>query len=255
MKKSLFAVSILALSAAAIAGPVEDKLNAYNAQRAATPTKTLKNSQLLLRNEAGKTSSSSILCATCTVASTPRNYVRATAAQPVTNVDVRSNASAGSLLTHPPAGLGVIPAPIARTSAGTGAAWQSPSDTALQRSFWAGYEASYAVEKAQYDQRVKGISNSYLDPIDGTLVRMRVQYIGEVEKLVNAWKIENPKASVVDLANYESQAMREKSYILNELTAFYEKDLLQAKNQFDAKMQRHQMYAETPPNASGSEGG
>lgn len=49
MKKTLLSLAMLALCTAAVAGPLEDKVNAYNAARASTPSATVMDVRVLLR--------------------------------------------------------------------------------------------------------------------------------------------------------------------------------------------------------------
>lgn len=253
MKKTLLLLTMSVLGAAAIASPLDDKINAYNAMRKNTPRASDVDVRAILRNEVGVTSGNPTptgsTCVICNIAATVQDNPGAGPALAASNPSVNPATVAASLLTSVPAGLGVMPGTILRTSTGTGASWASPDP--YQDSRYSGYEAQYNAMKAAYTGNVIGIINSYMDPHTGKLAQMRVAVLNAVEQEMAAFAQSSPNASPAEKARYEASRIQSYSSVIASLTAQYENDIKIARDAFDRQMTEIRTLIENPPNNSG----
>lgn len=258
MKKTMLALVTLALGSSVIAGPIEDKVNAYNAIRAARPNTPLLELGSLIRNEVGVTSSNpgagGNTCAICGVASTPGDRPGAGGALTPNNPTATTpSAPSASLMNRTPDGLGVPPPAITRTAQGTGASWQSPT-TEPEKYQWSGYESQYAYFLGQYNAEVANIMNDYMDPSNGKLARTRVAVLHAVELEMNAWLKQNPGASLTEQAKYESERIEaHANSAIGGMTAQYQQELDRARKKFDNYMAWAKSSVENPN--QGGDGG
>lgn len=256
MKKTLLSLVLLALAGAAAANPIADKRAAYEALRNNNPARPVFEVGGLLRNEMGTVSTSpgAGSCAICGLGSTGSE--RPGAGTPLTPSNPTANPNAGggpsSVLDTIPAGLGVAPGPIERTATGTGASWLAPTATPEDQAKWQYYnEQLYAAQLQQYNLDVTNIINGYMDPNNGKLARARVDVLNTVERELAAWTKDNPNASVVERANYESERIAANAGKITSLTAQYQRDLQQAKANFDVMMNYYRGNIENPPESGG----
>ena len=257
MKKTILSLALLALAATAMANPLQHKREAYEALRTNTPTRPILDMSGLLRNEAGTVSTAprpgGNTCAICGLDSTGGERPGGGTALPPGNPTENPNAGGGpsSVLDTIPAGLGVPPGPIERTATGTGAAWTPPSASPEDQAKWQNYELLYQAQLQQYNLDVTNIINSYMDTNNGKLARARVEVLNTVERELAAWTTENPNATPVQRANYESERIAANSGKITSLTAQYQSDLQQAKANFDAMMNYYRNGIENPPETGG----
>lgn len=258
MKKTMLAIAALALGSSVIAGPMEDKVNAYNAIRAARPNTPVLELGTLIRNEVGVTSSNpgpgGNTCTICGVGSTPGDRPGAGGALTPNNPTATTpDTPSASLMNRTPDGLGVPPPAIVRTPEGTGAAWQSPT-TEPDKSKYAGYESQYKYYLDQYNASVANIMNEYMDPNNGKLAQARRAVLHAVEIELNAWIKQNPGASLNDQANYESARIEaHANSAVGGLTAQYQQALDKALSQFNNMMNWVRSSIENPN--QGNDGG
>lgn len=254
MKKTLTLLSFLALSSAALAGPLEDKVNAYNNMRSNKPNTPVLDVRALLRDEVGVTSQSPTTagntCAICGLGTTVEVRQGAGGALPSSNPTANGPTVAASVLTAVPAGLGTAPGDIARTAEGTGAAWLPPAEDYR----YASYESQYKYYKEFYDVQVINIINSYMDPNNGKLVRARVDVLNAVASDMANFAAVEPNASAVTRANYEAARIQAHSGAITGLTAQYQAELKAAREQFDAQMSYAKYWAENPQDQGGGGG-
>lgn len=253
MKKTLFLLSFLALSSAALAGPLEDKVNAYNSLRSNKPNTPVLDVRALLRDEVGVTSqspgASGNICAICGLGTTVEVRQGAGGALPSSNPTANPATVAASLLTSVPAGLGVPPAEIVRSADGVGAAWLAPDPNQDYR--FANYEASYKANLEQYNVSVINIINSYMDPNNGKLARARIDVLNAVAVEMANYAQADPNASPAARAAYEASRIQAHSGAISALTAQYQNDLSGARAMFDSNMTYIKAVTENPPDQSG----
>lgn len=251
MKKTLISLSLLALSAAAVAGPLDDKVNSYNAIRANKPNTPMLDVRALLRNEVGVTSQNPTTggntCTICGIVTTIQERPGAGGALSIENPTVNPATVAQSLLTAVPPGLGVAPAAIARSAEGTGAAWLPPAGDYR----YAGYEAMQKYMQDQYNAQVTNIINDYMNPSTGKLAMTRVAVLNAVAQDMAAFAQSSPNATAVERANYEASRIQAHSGAIAALTGQYQQELKGARDQFDSYMSYTKYSAENPQDQGG----
>ena len=258
MKKTMLSLTMLALCSSVLAGPIEDKVNSYNAIRAAKKLNApMLDVKSLLRNEAGVTSAGNgnNTCVTCSLGSTVPDRQSSGGQLPISNPTANSNTgnTGNSLMSNTPAGLGVI-APFAeRSPSGSGADWLPPTQ-GDEAGRWANYEAAYQTHIVQYKMQLGQIRGTYLDP-NGKLAQARIDVLNAVEPEMNAWSQSTPQASASQRAQYESIRIAANSGRIQDLVGQYNIEMANAKMQFNMQMDWFKNYTLTPPVSNNDGGG